>query len=750
MNWISLARAATDACDKAYHEGRMNFFSFLTARLPRPLLGAWLLYFFVLMVPGTAAGQHGAVGNGGPGPVKGLHVTVEMVSAGPQIAAGGTQTIGFVFTLEEKWHIYWKNAGFAGFPPSVAWTLPAGIQAGDLLFPIPTRLPYQGAVDYGYEDNVTYPVVLTAAPKTRAGRSGMVHVTAKVKWLVCAEVCVPGSADLGLDLKVAPLGTVVADSGTKVGPLAAALKHLPEQMPARFAAHAVARGDKLALTLKTGTQETEADFFPADGGVIADNVEPATESLPDGVRMYVTLLPNTPAPKTLHGVVELSEDEAYDVSADVAAGTAAQVQPPVGNVGTHVGGAHAAEEVTVFSAVLLALLGGVVLNLMPCVFPVLFLKALSLVQSSGEERKRLRLHGLVYTLGVVVSFWVIVAVLLLLRSGGSRFGWGFQLQSPGFVAVLAMGLFFFALSLAGVFELGLSVTSAGDSLTRKQGVTGSFFTGVLATVVATPCVGPFMGVAIGFALAQPPWVTFVVFTALGVGLALPYLAISYFPALIRWLPKPGAWMEVLKQVTALPLFATVIWLVYIYGRLFTGGAPGEGVYQAAMLLTGLLVVSVGAWVLGRWPAARVATAIAVVLLVLGVATPFVERPGKAEAAFAAKWEPFSQPSLDAARASGKAVFVDYTAAWCLSCQVNEKLVLNTSEVQDKLRAGDFVLMRADWTQYDPAITAALTAVGRSGVPTYVIYPGKSGAAPNVLPELLSKAVVLTAIADGRK
>ncbi len=726
----------------------MNFSHTSLARPSRLFLGALLL--FVTAMLGTAAGQHGAVGNGGPGPVKGLHVTVEMVSAGPEIAVGGTQTVGFVFTLEDKWHIYWKNAGFAGFPPTVEWTLPSGVKAGDLQFPTPARLPYQGAVDYGYEDNVAYPVVLTASPKVKAAKNGSVHLAAKVKWLVCAEVCVPGSADLGLDLKLAPPGTVVAESGTKVGPLAAALNHLPAAMPARFHAQAVVHGDKVSLTLTTGTNESEATFFPVDGGVIADNVEQTTESLPDGIRIYMTLLPDTPAPKVLHGVVELTEDESYDITSDVRPGTAAEVAPPETAHSGHVAGAHAAEEITVFSAVLLALLGGVVLNLMPCVFPVLFLKALSLVQSSGEERKRLRLHGLVYTLGIVVSFWVIVAVLLLLRGGGSRFGWGFQLQSPGFVAILALGLFFFALSLAGVFELGLSITSAGDSLTRKQGVAGSFFTGVLATVVATPCVGPFMGVAIGFALAQPAWVTFAVFTALGIGLALPYLAISFFPTLIRWLPKPGAWMELLKQVTALPLFATVIWLVYIYGRLFSGGAPGEGVYQSAMLLTGLLVVGVGAWVLGRWPAARTATAIAVVLVVLGTATPFLERPGKAEAAVAAAWEPFSQPALDAARRGGKAVFVDYTAAWCLSCQVNEKLVLNTREVQQKLRDGKFVLMRADWTQYDSSITAALTAVGRSGVPTYVIYPGKSGAAPDVLPELLTKDVVLTAITRDSK
>ncbi len=725
----------------AYHRKDMRSFTCAIRRLG-------FLFLMVVSVCLPVVAQKEAVGNGGPGPVKGEHLTVELISAGPQIAAGGTQTIGFVFTLEDKWHIYWKNAGFAGLPPSVQWTLPKGVRAGDLEFPAPLRLPFQGAVDYGYEDNVTYPVVLTA--DAGAVKDGTVHVAAKVKWLVCERVCVPGSANLGLDLKVAPAGTVVASEGTKVGPIANALTHLPKPMPAEFAAHAVVHGDALALSLKTGTQETDGDFYPLDGGVLADNVDQTAVSQPQGIRVYMTLLPNTPAPTTLHGVMEVSDSEAYDVSADVKAGTAAEVTPPGGGAKASGAGGNATEKVTVVSAVLLALLGGLVLNLMPCVFPVLFLKALSLVQSSGEERGRLRSHGLVYTTGIVASFWVIVAVLLLLRSGGNRFGWGFQLQSPGFVAVLALGLFFFALSLAGVFELGLSATSAGDSLTRKQGFAGSFFTGVLATVVATPCVGPFMGVAIGFALSQPAIVTFGVFTALGIGLALPYLLISYFPALIKWLPKPGAWMELLKQVTALPLLATVIWLVYIYGRLFTGSEPGLGVYESAMLLTGLLVVGVGAWVLGRWPAARVATVVAVLLVMAGVVTPFAARPGKAEAASAAAWQPFSQASLDAARASGKAVFVDYTAAWCLSCQVNEKLVLNAADVQAALRKGDLVLMRADWTQYDSAITAALTSVGRSGVPTYVIYPGKPAAAPDVLPELLTKDAVLSAIVKDSK
>lgn len=703
------------------------------ARLTCMLLSLILLSHVALAQPSV---QKDGGGDAGPGPVKGQHVTVEMMSAGPEIAAGGTQTIGFVFTLEEKWHIYWKNAGFAGFPPTVNWTLPKGMNAGDLQFPAPTRLPILGAVDYGYEGNVTYPVVIRANENAKPDRNGNVHLAAKVKWLVCRELCIPGSADLALDLKLVPAGTEISSQGAQVGPLAASLQHIPKPLPSRFSAHATWNGDAIALTLITGTKEMDAEFYPLDENTIADSADQGIDSLDNGVRVHLVRAPKSEVPKTLRGVVELSGDEAYEIAADVVPGPAETVRPSGG-----VPGGAAAEKITVVSAVLLALLGGVILNLMPCVFPVLFLKALSLVQSSGEERKRLRVHGLVYTAGIVASFWVIVAVLLLLRGGGSRFGWGFQLQSPGFVAVLALGLFFFALSLAGMFELGLSMMGAGDALTRKQGFAGSFFTGVLATVVATPCVGPFMGVAIGFALSQPGWVTFVVFTALGVGLALPYLAISFFPAMMRWLPKPGAWMELLKQITSLPLFATVIWLVYLYGRLFTGGEPGQPPYQMAMLLTAMLVLAIAAWVLGRWPARGTATLVAVMIAAGAVAIPFVERPGKTEAAMATVWQPFSQPALDAARAGGKAVFVDYTAAWCLSCQVNEKLVLNTDEVQAALRKGGFVLMRADWTKYDASITAALTAVGRSGVPTYVIYPGNVGGVPDVLPEVLTKSMV---------
>ena len=401
----------------------------------------------------------------------------------------------------------------------------------------------------------------------------------------------------------------------------------------------------------------------------------------------------------------------------------------------------------------LALLGGVILNLMPCVFPVLFIKALSLVQSSSKERREMRLHGLVYTLGILVSFWAVVALLLALKAGGSKLGWGFQFQSPGFLAVMALLLFFLGLSLAGMFEIGLTLTSAGGSLAEKPGYTGSFFTGVLAMVVATPCTAPFMGPAIGYALAKPAWISFLVFTALALGLALPYLLLALQPSWTRLLPRPGAWMEVLKQATAVPIFATVIWLVW----LFTTSAGDTALVG---LLLAFLLLGVAGWVLGRWPASKLPGWIAAVIIGAAVFVPLYvlhAYPSLAEATPAktssdAKvaaskegWQAFTPDVVAKLQAQGRPVLIDFTASWCLSCQVNEKVVLNRAEVQQRLRASNIALVRADWTHHDDDIAEALARLGRSGVPAYVVYSSDPGASPQILPEVLTSSILFEAV-----
>ena len=376
------------------------------------------------------------------------------------------------------------------------------------------------------------------------------------------------------------------------------------------------------------------------------------------------------------------------------------------------------------------------------------MKGLALVHSGHKELHKLRAHGLVYTVGILVSFWVLVAVLLGLRAAGAMLGWGFQFQSPVFLALMAGLLFFLGLSLAGQFELGLTLTSAGGSLAAKQGYTGSFFTGVLAVVVATPCTAPFMGAAIGYALAQPAAVTFAIFTALALGLAAPYFALTLQPAWTRLLPKPGAWMEVLQQAVSVPIFSTVIWLAWVLAQAY-----GAGILAA--LLASFLLLAIAGWFLGRWPARRWATAVAgfILLAVVGLAV-FGQRlvgetagpAGKAslDSAAAEGWEPWSAEAVSRYQAQGRPVFVDFTASWCLSCQVNERVVLSQPAVQKAFQDGNVALLKADWTRHDEAITQALVALGRSGVPAYALYAPGQGE-PQLLPEVLTPGIVLDAL-----
>ena len=691
------------------------------------VLSLVLLTLFSFALPACA--QLAELGDGSPGPVKAQHLTAELVSLAPGISPGGTATVGLVITLEEHWHVYWTNAGDAGQAPTIKWTLPTGITAGPLQFATPSKLPNGPLMDFGYEGTAAFPVTLTAATNAPVGPT---HLDAKVTWLVCREVCIPGKAHLGITLNVAP-GSA---AGQPIGALGQALTNLPKPLPANMQFSVVGGAKLFALTLNGAGQGPDAEFYPFDPDLIVNAADQDIEATPNGFRMLVERSPDlAKLPAALHGVVKIDDSESYEVTAPVVMGDV--VAAPAAKTET-------AGKVTALSAIGLAFFGGIILNLMPCVFPVLFLKGLALVQSSGEERKRMRGHGLVYTLGILVSFWVIVGVLLALRAGGSQAGWGFQLQSPVFIAVLASLLFFFALSLAGQFDLGLSLTSAGGELAKKEGYAGSFFTGVLATIVATPCTAPLMGAAIGFALAQPPAITFAVFTALGLGLAMPYLLLTLQPAWTRWLPRPGAWMEVLKQLTAVPLFGTVIWLAWVYGRLFSSDT-GTGADHMARLLWCFLVLAIAGWALGRWPAKWGSAVAAIVLCACAIAIPLTE--SKQEKT---NWVPFSQAALDQARAAGHPVFIDFTAAWCLSCQVNEKAVLHSGDVEKQLAAKNFVLLRADWTQYDEGITKELASVGRSGVPTYVIYPGMSGSKADVLPELLTKGLVLDAIGRDTK
>jgi len=700
------------------------------------------------------------------------HVHVQLVLRNAQVAAGGGDHGGLYFKLEPGWHVYWINPGDAGLPPHIHWTLPEGVTAGPLQFIAPKRLPLGPLMDYGYEDEVLYPFRLEIA---KSARPGTVVLHAKVDWLVCRSSCIPGKAELEITQKIAAPATKQQDDGPGAEIWKRLAKLLPDALPSGDRATFQSSKEGFRLSVVTGRRESSAVFFPEEPDVL-DNPAPQrftatangfTLDLKKDANLAVT-------PRELKGVLELSGGLAYEIDAlpagaaaapqSVAAGKSAGeamaapdvsaaavgVQTAVNQGPVATSSASVAPVAAPLSLALLArssglaFLGGLLLNLMPCVFPVLFLKGLALVNSGNEERGRMRAHGLVYTAGILVSFWVLVGVLLGLRTAGATLGWGFQFQSPVFLSLMAGLLFFLGLSLAGQFEIGLTLTGAGSAFAAKQGYTGSFFTGVLAVVVATPCTAPFMGAAIGYALAQTPAITFAVFTALALGLAAPYVALTLQPAWTRLLPRPGAWMEVLRQAVAVPIFATVIWLAWVLAQAY-------GASALAALLASFLLLAIAGWFLGRWPARRWATVVAaaILLVVVAVAVFASKRLVLASEALPqteaqGRWEPWSAEVVSRYQAEGRPVLVDFIASWCLSCQVNERVALNQPEVRQALQAANVALLRADWTRHDESITKALTALGRSGVPAYALYvPGEES--PRLLPEVLTPGIVIDAV-----
>jgi thiol:disulfide interchange protein DsbD len=657
------------------------------------------------------------------------HVHVQLVVPEDQLYPAGSNLIGLYFKLEPGWHVYWKNAGDAGQPPHIQWTLPAGVTAGPMQFPAPQRLPLGPLMDFGYENEVLYPMKLEVAPTVRDSKA---VIGAKVDWLVCREVCLPGKAELSATLQlVQGKPAVVSGSGVDAELFKRLAGTLPTQLPAGVKAVFQATQQGFRLGVETGHRESTAVFFPADQDILSNpapqKVSPTAKGFVLDLQKDASLAAN---PAQLTGVLELTGGRAYELTA--LPGTVAAPAPTLAWL-----------ELLRIAA--LAFVGGLLLNLMPCVFPVLFLKGLALVNSGNEDRHKLRVHGFVYAAGIVISFWVLVAALLGLRAAGATLGWGFQFQSPVFLALMAGLLFFMGLSLAGQFEIGLTLTSAGGALAAKQGYTGSFFTGVLAVVVATPCTAPFMGAAIGYALAQSAAVTFAVFTALALGLAAPYVALTLQPAWTRVLPKPGAWMEVLRQAISVPIFITVIWLAWVLAQAY-------GASVLAALLASFLLLAIAGWFLGRWPAQRWAAIVAAAILLVAVLVS-VFAPGKLAVVPSSPgapeecelWQPWSQEAVTRSLGAGQPVFVDFTASWCLSCQVNERVALSRPEVVQAFQARNVVLLKADWTRHDEAITQALTALDRSGVPAYALYtPGQSD--PQMLPEVLTPGIVIDALA----
>ncbi len=681
------------------------------------------------------------------------NVAASLVAERTALVPGRTTTLALRLVHDEHWHTYWKNPGEAGLPTTLAWKLPPGYVAGPIQWPAPEITDTGGVLTYGYGGDLL--LLVDIATPAEAAPGAEVPLQARADWLMCKESCIPGGAKLALTLPVAADAAPDAQWSARI---AAARAAVPQSTD-KFSARAYRTGRTLTIRVEPrgGTTLTagQVAFFAADGAVEAQAYQPvqATEG---AASFAVKQSESAESPKELTGLLVSPEgwwaggpkavavtlpvtDGAMPARRDAAPFTEAGAARDAGAGPAPAGGAGGTAS-GLGGVLVLAFLGGLILNLMPCVFPVLGIKILGFVQQAGADRAKVKAHGLAFAAGVLASFWVLAGVLLVLRAGGAQLGWGYQLQVPGFVFALTIVMLVFALSLSGVFEIGGSLIGAGAQLQAKGGYTGSFFSGVLATVVATPCSAPFLAPALGAAIVLPPAQSLAAFTAIALGLALPYLVLSFAPALVRVLPRPGAWMETFKQFMAFPLYATAGYLVYVLA-----GQVGDGLLD---ILLGLTLVALAAWVLGRWATpvrgARVrwiarlaALALLAAGVVLGLPRPKVD------------WIPWSPETVAKLRAEGRVVYVDFTARWCVTCQANKAVVFGSGEVQETFRQLDVAKVRGDWTNRDPQIAAELERFGRAAVPVNLVYlPGR--AEPLLLPEVLTPGIVLEAVRGERR
>lgn len=681
-------------------------------------------------------------------------VRAELMAHAPQgVTPGQPVWVGLQIKHQPEWHTYWKNSGDSGLPTQLEWTLPPGVLAGDIAWPLPKKISLGKLVNYGYEGTLLLPVPLTITPDFKPSLlNPELTVKLKASWLVCRKECIPEEGEFTLSIPVK--GSTALNSAA----FDAALAAQPQPLAATKDSRLTIDGSTLKLQLAglpAQLQGQTLEAFPETPEVINPSapwqqawqgaVWTATLPLADARSASPALLPLVLTHKGQGWRIELPvSGEWPKATAPATLSPALQAALAINAQANAQGAATASTAVsTSFLAALLgALLGGLILNLMPCVFPVLAIKVLSFTRHADDHRGH-RVSGLAYTAGVVLSFVLLGLLLLGLRAAGESLGWGFQLQNPGVVAALAALFTLIGLNLAGVFEFGQFAPSSLAAFQARHPVVDAFLTGVLAVAVASPCTAPFMGASLGLAVALPAVQALLIFAAIGLGLALPYLAASFVPAFARALPKPGAWMDALRKLLAFPMFGTVAWLVWVLGHQ-------SGVDGAGALLALLVVFSAVIWSLTLTGRSRLM--IAAILIAAGAwlawaIGPFVlKNQATAEAPAAdARWQAWAPGQVEQLLAAKQTVFVDFTAAWCVTCQYNKQTTLADATVLAELEAKKVVLLRADWTRRDPAITAALAQLGRNGVPVYVFY--KQGMAPIVLSEILSVQEVRAALAQ---
>ncbi|HEU4959600.1 MAG TPA: thioredoxin family protein [Sphingomonas sp.] len=643
------------------------------------------------------------------------HLAIRMIAETDTPKPDSDVTLALATTPEPGWHGYWSNPGDAGYPAELKWTLPEDVTASAPAYPMPTTLEIAGLMNYVYEKPYA-PLVTLHVPAGLAAGTAL-PVRLHMDYLVCsASICVPEKADLALDLSVGDGRT----SPERQAQFDAWRQALPKPIGAPAAYQAADGGVRIAIPYPADAPLDQPYFFPSTTGLIAYAAPQSVTR--DGDRVVIETKASGTGSGPLAGILRIGPDRGLAVTANPGV-VAAAVSAPAGS--------SAGGWALALAALGGAILGGLILNIMPCVFPILSLKALSLANAKIDEREA-RAEAVAYTLGVIVVCVALGAVILALRAGGAAVGWAFQLQDPHAILVLLLLVTAIAFNLAGLFELPIPRFAA-----KSSGTAGAFATGALAAFIATPCTGPFMGVALGSALVLPWPAAVAVFAGLGLGLALPFLAIGFVPALRRRLPKPGAWMQTFRHILSVPMFLTALGLAWVLGR--QAGIDGMTLGLAAALALALLL-----WVAGRRQARGLGAGWALgllMLVVVAVGAASITPAPPAVAATAAGAEPFSEAKLAELRRQGRPVFAYFTADWCLTCKVNEKTAIDTADVQQAFKDHNVAVLEGDWTDGDPVLGRFIQAHNRAGVPLYLYYaPGADQ--PQVLPQVLTKSMLI--------
>jgi thiol:disulfide interchange protein DsbD len=694
------------------------------------------------------------------------HISASLISDHSTISPGSSFTLGIDFKLEKGWHIYWKNPGDSGLPPRFNWRDQGEpITVREPLWPYPEKISSGPLVNYGYSDIlIPFPATISSATDKSEAK-----ITVDLQWLVCKDECLPGEATLSLKIPI-KRGADAPSPQRKL--FERSYRDIPQPLD-RVSIAVEERSDQIIIALiplNARNLPSRISFFPEDRRVIANSGEQQIARDGDSIRIALSKDPLNLEPiNRIRGVLvseqgwsESGEPKAVSIDTNPEAPIPGAGMPALNSSTSDSSASGPA--VGALTAIISALLGGLLLNLMPCVFPVLSIKALSLIENARGEPRRARQHGWAFTAGVLASFWILAVIALSVKLGGESLGWGFQLQSPTFVAVMA--IIFLALGLLFItpVEIGHKLQNITGRLKIPSDLLGSFLNGALATAVATPCTAPFMSTALAATITLPTFLSLIVFTALGSGMSAPYLALTHYPALLRYMPRPGAWMESFRQLMAFPLFATVVWLLRVFARQMGFEPPGLNV--VIDLVWGLLAITFAFWIFSRSRGGtnqlrtRILNILASVIFLFGIYTAVPRQaevdesraracsPTDALSTFTDQhgllWESYSEDRLAKILAQGRPILIDFTAEWCITCQVNERVVFSSQEVRDLIASKNVTLMRADWTSKNPIITAALRRYGRNGVPLNVLLQTPTSE-PIILPNILTPGIVAEAL-----